>query len=448
MERIPKSPQHRQAHDGRLRGLTVNLEVTNKTDTASFVNGVASSVSVPKMKEYAAGIKLEFYCLLEATRLINQAANTQFQGRKRDIKEATPRDKMAGFIYNAGVGSRRRSILNRPLRRAIHKACNQSAFSPNLFKKAWELYNYGELPKIRCLSQPPTDEGIEDGPESVHYTKALALLGGRDGIDNTPCPARLEAAMRATVTNRVKPGMTVVEELLHHSLLDIETGMVMRERQILRAGMVVTNLAARLYRGRTDIFERHTESYTGPLMAFILDMSGSMSEYWPRALAVMGAVAHTLNRAGASTICVGFASSSYNNIIYQFQDAEEAFDIDRFHLIDCHNGNADAVAVEYCRVKLLEMDQTNGEPKKKYIIVFSDEQPAGMVYYAKGGNNRDGDDLRTLNQALGLCNISNIKTISILVNHHERETIKYHARTRMSTPEITLNRLLETMGVL
>src|SRR3972149_3188972 len=169
---------------------------------------------------------------------------------------------------------------------------------------------------------------------------------GGHGFPDVKIPPDLDSAMRVTRLKLVNPGETIVKELIHHSLLDIETGMVMRERQILRAGMVVTSLAARLYRGRTDIFQRQTESYTGPLMAFIMDMSGSMSATWPRALAVMGAVAHTLNRAGAATICLGFASNGDHNFLYQFQDVNEAFDIDRFHMFRPPAGNADAAAVE------------------------------------------------------------------------------------------------------
>src|SRR3972149_2522127 len=164
---------------------------------------------------------------------------------------------------------------------------------------------------------------------------------GGHGFPDVKIPPDLDSAMRVTRLKRVNPGETIVKELIHHSLLDIETGMVMRERQILRAGMVVTSLAARLYRGRTDIFQRQTETYTGPLIAFIMDMSASMSDTWPEALAIMGAVAHTLNRAGASTICIGFAASDRHNLLYQFQDMDEAFDIDRFNIFRPPSGTAD-----------------------------------------------------------------------------------------------------------
>ena len=315
-----------------------------------------------------------------------------------------------------------------------------------MFNKAWELYK--EQVHIQPVIRPQQLEKDDTEDDTIDIHTLTTLPYGGDGIPKSNLPPELSSAMKATKLVSIEPGETIVKELIHHSLLDIETGMVMRDRQILRAGMVVTSLAARLYRGRTDIFQRHIESYTGPLMAFIMDMSGSMRSTWPGALAVMGAVAHTLNRAGASTICLGFSSDLCNHL-YQFQDVDETFDIDRFHGFDPPSGNADAVAVEYCRRQLLSMEQPSREPKKKYIIVFSDEQPCGMVYKTAGGLSIGGNDGATLNQALDLCKMSGVTTISIRWRGKRRGPgLRYDTRMHIDNPEITLNRIMEKMGVL
>jgi len=443
-----KSPQHERAHSLKTPSRYPKLEIINKIDVASFVGGVMSATPI-KQSYYDCCFESpqhkSFYLILEATRRVNKAVLT-YKGRKADIKRARFSGRTIQNIYEAGVMSGGR--LEENLKRAIHEASSHPTYQKELFEKAWSLYNtqvqYGHQPKIQ-LWEP------EEGPMgtiSGAYEKVEIFRGG-DGLLKFNIPPDLLAAMKATRLKRVTPGETIVNELIHHSLLDIETGMVMRERQILRAGMVVTSLAARLYRGRTDIFQRQTEAYTGPLMAFIMDMSGSMSLTWPRALAVMGAVAHTLNRAGAATICIGFSATGKHNFLHQFQDMNETFDIDRFHTFDPPSGNADAVAVEYCRRQLLNMEQESREPKKKYIVMFSDEQPCGMIYRHGNSLGQSGNDYATLNEALGLCEESNIMTISALVRGgYGNNGLCYDTRMNVSDPETTLNNMMEKMGLL
>ena len=445
-----KSPQHQKAHSPEIP-IQFPLGITNKTDVASFIKGVAANTPTDN-QYYHCGFESDqhvlFYQILEATRCVNQAVLT-YRGRKTEIKKARFSSGVLQDIYVAGVMSGGNFQEN--LRRAIHKACNQPAYNEELFRKAWGLYEK-QVPLKKQLRYIAEDATVTD--QGIHSTTLTMPVGvhkrhGGDGLPESKPSLGLLAAMRATRLCYIKPGETIVKELIHHSLLDIETGMVMRDRQILRAGMVVTSLAARLYRGRTDIFQRQTESYTGPLMAFIMDMSGSMCATWPRALAVMGAVAHTLNRAGAATICIGFAAQDYN-FLYQFQDMNETFDIDRFHIFDPPSGNADAVAVEYCRRQLLSMEQEAREPKKKYIIVFSDEQPCGMFYlHNRTERRQEGNDSKVLDEALNLCGQSSIMTISALVGEEPRGwSLPYDARICTSDPETTLNRILDKMGVL
>ena len=439
-----KSPQHQGAHGPSP---SPDLEAINKIDIASFVSGVISTAPTGSPYYDCRFESLEhisFYYIIEGIRRVNKAVRI-YQGRKTEIRKARFSNNIVQDIYKAGVMHGGKFKEN--LRQAIHEACSHPTYQKELFEKAWRLYSeqvpYNNQP-VMAESKP--DRDATNTNSEVHF-KLEAPHGG-DGLPESNFPPDLLAAMRATKLERVEPGETIVKELIHHSLLDIETGMVMRDRQILRAGMVVTSLAARLYRGRTDIFQRQTESYTGPLMAFIMDMSGSMSATWPRALAVMGAVAHTLNRAGAATICIGFASNGDHNFLYQFQDVNEAFDIDRFHAFRPPSGNADAAAVEYCRRQLQNMEQESREPKKKYIIMFSDEQPCGMTYRSSNNTTKDGNDYRTLNEALALCRTSNIITISALARRDINEGISYNARMFTSDPETTMHRLMGKMGVL
>ena len=446
-----KSPQHQGAHGPSP---SPDLEAINKIDIASFVSGVISTAPTGSPYynyHFESPEHTSFYYIMEGTRRVNTAVRI-YQGRKTEIRKARFSNNIVQDIYKAGVMHGGKFKEN--LRQAIHEACSHPTYQKELFEKAWRLYSeqvpYKHHPLIIIKeSEPDRDATISEVHfklEAPHGGDGLPV--GGDGLPESNFPPDLLAAMRATKLKRVEPGETIVKELIHHSLLDIETGMVMRDRQILRAGMVVTSLAARLYRGRTDIFQRQTESYTGPLMAFIMDMSGSMSATWPRALAVMGAVAHTLNRAGAATICIGFASDGDHNFLYQFQDVNEAFDIDRFHAFRPPSGNADAAAVEYCRRQLQNMEQESREPKKKYIIMFSDEQPCGMTYRSSNNTTKDGNDYRTLNEALALCRTSNIITISALARRDINEGISYNARMFTSDPETTMHRLMEKMGVL
>src|SRR3972149_316155 len=121
----------------------------------------------------------------------------------------------------------------------------------------------------------------------------------------------------------------------------------------------------------------------------------------------------------------------------------EGFDPDRFHTeIYGPSGNADAVAVEYCRRVLLNMQQD--DTRKKYIVVFSDETPMGMRY-----KNGIHNDLRTLNEALKLCQDSRVETISVstrrLMGFKADNVIDYQYRIDMSDPEKTLHRLVDVM---
>lgn len=428
-----KSPQHRDAH-GRGPG----LRASNKSDIASFVGG--ESANTPTGDYYhcvyyhcvfQTSTHRDFYYIMESTRRINRATLT-YKGRKADIKTAKFRNKEVQQIYNAGVGSP--CEFNEDLTQAIHKACNWPSYNKRLFEKAWELY-----PGSHRLHRPR--------PSRAQGKLIELPFSSPPSESKSP---QLQAAMEATRLQRVDPGKTIVQELIHHSLLDIETGIVMRRPHILRAGMVVTSLAARLYRGRTDIFQRPTEAYSGPLIAFIMDMSGSMNCIWPDALAVMGAVAHTFNRARVSTICIGFSADEKHNHLYQFQDRDEAFDIDRFHIFKSHSGNADAVAVEYCRRQLLIMEQAYQESKKKYIVVFSDETPSGMTYLYKDRIDYYGCvvDCATLNETLNLCKKTNTATISALPGPTSSDRLMYDARILISNPESTLNSILEKMSVL
>ena len=444
---IPRSSQHRKAHAKKAQASLSAFQPSNKADLVSFVEGIASTTPI-KCRYYHKDIfnseqQQTFYIAVEATRRIKQATLV-YQGRTVDTKRAKLPEGIQD-IYDAGVKSRG-GKLNKELRKAIHEACSRPRYERELFEAAWKLWEKSGSQRLPMAHRSQPSRAIRDNPVTDIIREPIP--SGGPYFPDVKIPPGLHSAMRVTQLKRVNPGETIVKELIHHSLLDIETGMVMRERQILRAGMVVTSLAARLYRGRTDIFQRHIESYTGPLMAFIMDMSGSMASTWPGALAVMGAVAHTLNRAGASTICIGFAADDSHNLLYQFQDMDEAFDIDRFNIFSPPSGNADAVAVEYCRRRLLSMEQASREPKKKYIVVFSDESPCGMVYQGRS-RSQLGNDTRTLNEALNLCKTSNVMTISSLSRGEcQLDELLYDARMYLSGPETTLNRMMERMGVL
>jgi len=433
MNRQPSSPQHRRSHG---KG-TVLLHPISGTDTDSFVEGACSNVILKGCSGLPASQR-SFYKVMEATRKTVLATAT-FQGRKRDIKECILKDDTQNAIYHAGVGSSKCRHLDKKVRRAIRKACIQPQFNRVLFDRAWELFK-GYDPD-RATGK------IASRRRSLSFNAASSLNSSLSPSPFVALPSsalgNLESAMSLLCIEEVPPRQTIIEGLLHYAPLDIETGIVMRKPQILRAGMVVTSLASRLYRGRTDIFTRRVESYDGPLIAFIMDMSGSMRGMWPYALTVMGAVAHTLSRAGSSTICVGFCASSYSNILYQFQGINEFFDPDRFHTeIYGPSGNADAVAVEYCRRVLLNMQQD--DTRKKYIVVFSDETPMGMRY-----KNGIHNDLRTLNEALKLCQDSRVETISVstrrLMGFKADNVIDYQYRIDMSDPEKTLHRLVDVM---
>jgi len=432
MSRQPASPQHRRAHG---KG-TASLHPISGTDTDSFIEGSCSNITLRGCSHLPASQR-SFYKVMEATRKTVLATAT-FQGRKRDIKECKLKDSTQNAIYHAGVGSSKYRDLDKKARRAIRKACIQPQFNRVLFDRAWELFkgcNPDRAPSKMASRRPSLSLKAASSLNSSLPPSPFVLPPTASG--------NLESAMSLLRVSEVSPKQTIIKELLHYTALDIEAGMVMRRPQILRAGMVVTNLASRLYRGRTDIFTRRVESYDGPLIAFIMDMSGSMIGMWPHALTVMGAVAHTLSRAGSSTICIGFCANYQYNILYQFQGINEPFDLDRFHTaINPPSGNADAVAVEYCRRVLLNMQQ--GDARKKYIMIFSDETPMGMRY--KNGYH---DDLITLNDALKLCRDSRVETISVSTRHLmgmvAHNVIDYQYRINMYDPEKTLYNLVDVM---
>src|SRR4030065_1238981 len=130
-----KSPQHEEAHSPQASQYP-GLEITNKIDVASFVDGVTSTTPVKKSYydcRFESPQHKSFYLILEATRRVNKAVLT-YKGRKADIKRARFSRRAIQDIYEAGVMSG--GGLEENLKRAIHEASSHPTYQKELFEKA------------------------------------------------------------------------------------------------------------------------------------------------------------------------------------------------------------------------------------------------------------------------------------------------------------------------
>ena len=429
-KRTRKGPlQHQIGHEhyrpqSNIPQYTINHNLSGENLT--FFNGMNKAWRDAKSEKYwKSRAEVGISIILDTARAFNMATMV-FPGRIHALDKFKSGDEATDAILQIGIGKVVEGVSDE-----LCEAIKDATYYPVLDSKKYQrvmdmLINEVEPPlqpgcpspqfaRLFYADSESFAEGVVPGTAShaeynegnTSYSNVPSGLKFKIKEDRTP---GLESAMSMLRVRKVVPGLTCIRELDHSTLLDIETGLALREPVISRAGMVRTSLASRLYRGRTDIFEKHDKTPDeGPLMAFALDMSGSMGRIWPTALATMGSVAHTFNRAKSPTLCVGFASGERQNIIFEFQGVDDTFDIDRFRIISPPTGNPDAVAVEYCRNKLLEMELTHGK-RRKYLVVFSDEQPAGMCYRAR----LMAGDPETLRQAVSLCRKDNITTISVL----------------------------------
>lgn len=257
-----------------------------------------------------------------------------------------------------------------------------------------------------------------------------------------------DQAMKTVKLLEIEPDESVHLELTANTKLDQVAGSARSRIIVDRKGPFVKGpLAHRLIVGDTRIFGRVEKAEESPIsVAFALDMSGSMSGSWQTVLRVMGSISHAIMRAGADSMAMGFCSSKAYCIFPIFKSLDDPFDPLRFsgyYPSEYENGNPDAIAVEWCRRQLLS-GSSHRAAKSKFIIVFSDEEPAGpcpeSVYtYSTIGHTG------ALNQAIYRCTLSGVKVISAHLPDHRLSTLKYHAKVEIQGVDTTLERLVTAM---
>ncbi len=223
-----------------------------------------------------------------------------------------------------------------------------------------------------------TDLAVKLSQDEVIFTDSyMEMMETADGYGQECAPGYFDQ----WDIRLMPPDESVELEILPNAQLDQVLGLSRQSIVTATSGPLIRPArAGRLAMGKTDVFGRIEPVHMAPMVvAFGLDVSSSMEQFWTRSLQIMGSVAHAFQRAGAYCLVFAIDGQEHQSNIYLMKDLEDVFEPSRFWIGSAGGRSPLDQALEYSLFKVDELvERRQLEAAQRFMFLFSDERPSDL----------------------------------------------------------------------